>query len=106
MVKKKYNVQVFNRGLLGNGAVLGLPNLAAGSLAPQASDDKADGYHGAVGATVFCNFSQIPSCEISIIMASSNIFSRKDARYGRTQPQLVKAATVAGYRPKLLQGVI
>ena len=39
---QKSNVRVFNRGLLGNGAVLGLPNLAAGLRALQASDGKAD----------------------------------------------------------------
>ncbi len=33
-------MRVFNRGLLANGAVLGLPNLAVGSLAPQARQSK------------------------------------------------------------------
>jgi hypothetical protein len=96
--EEKNNVRVFNRGLLGNGAVRGLPNLAAGSLAPQASDDKAD----RLAAQFFARISQIFSCEKSAVVASSNIFLRKDARFGGTQPQLAKRATAAGYRPKLL----
>jgi hypothetical protein len=50
----------------------------------------------------FHKFSQIFSCENSAIMASSNIFLRKDARFGGIQPQLAKRATAAGYKPKLL----
>ena len=99
-------MRIFNHGLLGNGAVLGLPNLAAGSLAPQASDEQADRFHHTINIPIFCKFSQIFSCEKLEVMASSNIFLRKDARFGGTQPQLAKRATEAANRLKLLQGVI
>jgi hypothetical protein len=67
-------------------------------LVPQASDDKAERFKSQLVTKCL----QIFPCEKSAVMASSNIFLRKDARFGGTQPQLAKRATVADYRPKLL----
>lgn len=49
---------------------------------------------------------QLCSCSFLRVMASSNIFLRKDARFDVLQLQIAKRAMAGHTRPELLQGVL
>jgi hypothetical protein len=81
----------------GNEAALGLPNLAAGSLALQASEGKADRLTSQLFAK-FDNFSLAKNQQSWHLRISST----KGRPIGRIRRQIAKRATTADYKPGLL----